>query len=426
MAVNFVSCFGPSHNVCYGPNYEYPVITGTYDPPSKHIAKNVVRIPPSYGSGAYYSRQATSIDGVYCVLDAGHSPLRPTPCVNHTGYGTADNPDSPLFMYSDGVFAECYTYNYVTHRLRYWRIRWIRTFQQKQYTYFECAYYFNTNMAILPEQIDAYVTICRQSPEYSWTTAVGTANDSVYQETSLVGVDDWLEPFLWYDLTGVLTQPFAGLARSAYNALIDNLPATATNSVANVLEVASGLRKLLANKPLSLDPRDIWLAYRYSYSTTKADLQEYISLTNRLSRLPDLKDITVRSIVSHENTVCRCTATISCDSIIPKSTADWLRTYGFRLSAANAWDMLPYSFVVDWFLHISDFLSEIDKMEQVANLPMRDVWYSFKKTVDGCTTYFRVPGKAISCLPLIGVTTHKASDKTICYRIADSIALFTR
>lgn len=47
----------------------------------------------------------------------------------------------------------------------------------------------------------------------------------------------------------------------------------------------------------------------------------------------------------------------------------------FWLSAANFWDLVPYSFVIDWFLPIGDVLAACDSMLQGRYI-YTDVYYS--------------------------------------------------
>lgn len=334
----------------------------------------------------------------------------------------ANNAARKLQMYSNGLVAECVRLT-KTDKLQYWYCEYVGSYVKGTSTYFTVLQYY-TSFRCTMSNYDSGLAQCRNAPrrktDYCCSHAYGTKDQHLEPSP-----DDWLEPFLWHDLTGVLDPPFATLASTAYVQLVDNLPATVTNSIANVIEIASSLNDLLHKRKPSFDPRDIWLAYRYSYMTSKNDIEEYISLTKRLANIPKLTDITVHSSVTYKDVICRCTAVISCESIIPKDISDWLKTYGFRLNAVNAWDMIPYSFVVDWFLHISDFLEEVDKIGRANTLKPIEVWYSFTRVRDNVTTYFRIKGSQQYALPLIGVTRHKASDKTICYRIADTIALFT-
>ena len=215
---------------------------------------------------------------------------------------------------------------------------------------------------------------------------------------------------------------YSSLASAAYVDACEQLPQTATNSIANVIELASSINNLRKGKLIPTNIKDAWLAYRYAYCTTKSDIGEYQELTDRLVKLAGSA-----SIISHGQCVgdgVKCCCTIKCNAsdVIPQDTLQWLRTYGFRLNAVNAWDMVPYSFVVDWFLHISDFLEYFQNLGDALSLPVEEIWYSYSTEYDNQSTYFRVPGKVLFQLPYVSYKS--ASKKTIFKRILDSIALF--
>ena len=426
MAVNFVSVFANANRNCYYKNGDgklcYPVITGNNSDPSKYSPKKVVRIPPSYGSGAYYSRQAFTDDGVYQSI-VTDGDLKPASSMNLTAADDADHAAIKLYMYSDGQHAECARLM-KTGEFQYWYVSFVSEYKYYGYPYFVIDYY---HWSVSPTDItywDFYLNRCRAQPRLrtSAMAASGIRTDTVELQVS---ADDWLEPFLWHDLTGCLDPPFSRLASTAYVHLVDNLPATTVNTMTNVLDIAGGLAKVLSGKfTLSRKPSDIWLAYRYSYTTSKSDLEELIQLTKRLTTLPKLDDVTVHSLITYKGVTCRCSAIFSCDSLLPRNTSDWLETYGFKLSLLNAWDMIPYSFVVDWFLHISSFLEDMGRIGKANTLHPKEVWYSFKKKSNNVATYFRVQGDFGTALPFFGATNHQASGRTILYRIADSLSLF--
>lgn len=424
MALDYLSVFTNSRYSVYYTLSDgrllFPVITGMKKDPRVIKPKRVVRIPPTYGSGAYYSRQAYVEGNAYVSIETSNPRLCPSPCMECT---TPSGTDKVLYMYSDGVTAECYRLA-SNGMLYYWFIKYVTSYFHRGRVYFTYEYYQNSARSHSVETYMSQIDVWRCLPRSTSSSMAAAATRLINANVDVSG-DDWLEPFLWHNITGCLDAPFSVLAETAYVGLVDNLPQTTVNTVGNVIEIASSLNNLRKGKIMPRTARDAWLAYRYSYNTSKADIQEYIDLTKRLMYLPKLPDITVHSSVVYDDVTCRCTAVMSCESIIPSSTAQWLSAYGMKLNAANAWDLLPYSFVADWFLHIGDFLQEVDRVGEANTLKPKEVWYSFRKTRDGVTTYFRVKGNPRKSLPLFGVTNHKASGKTICYRIADSVALFT-
>lgn len=231
--------------------------------------------------------------------------------------------------------------------------------------------------------------------------------------------------FDWCCLTGGLTHHCTSLATAAYIDAANNLPGATCNSIATVIECMESLGGIFKGNPPKTPKgiKDLWLSYRYAYCTNKADIEEYAETTRRLMALANASAITSNGSASDGKISCTCTISVDPSACIPSDAASWLRSYGFRLSALNAWDMVPYSFVVDWFLHIGDILETFQNMGDAFALPVNDIWYSFRTKYDNQDTYFRVPGRVYFTLPYMSY--HETSNKTVCKRILDSIALFT-
>jgi len=59
---------------------------------------------------------------------------------------------------------------------------------------------------------------------------------------------------------------------------------------------------------------------------------------------------------------------------------------GFLLTFENVWDLIPYSFVIDWFLDIGDFLERIDSNLRIIRLGVRYSTLSYKVTASASLT----------------------------------------
>lgn len=116
--------------------------------------------------------------------------------------------------------------------------------------------------------------------------------------------------------------------------------------------------------------------------------------------------------------------TITLADLVPKDLSAALRKAGFGMTLSNVWDMIPYSFVVDWFIGVSDVINWAESIGNMLELRPSDIWYSCTTKYDGQVTYFRVPGIFINNIPAL--VTNDTSGKTIAMRIGDSISLFTK
>lgn len=237
---------------------------------------------------------------------------------------------------------------------------------------------------------------------------------------------DWklseLDAFLWHDLTGVLPRGYQVAATQSYIAAAEALPQATTNSIMNVLQSAASVVSLLHGDFSPKSIKDVWLRYRYEYCTTKMDVEEYASLTRRLMVLANASKVNCKGSFEYKGVSCVTSFDVDSSQWLPKDTASWLRAYGFRFSAVNAWDMIPYSFVVDWFLHIGDLLQAFQKQGDAISLQVTDCWHTFQTEYDNQFTMLRVPKAIRWSVPY--VSYQPASSKTIGKRITDAIALF--
>lgn len=238
-----------------------------------------------------------------------------------------------------------------------------------------------------------------------------------------------LAAFEWWSITGSLEGDYRALGGEAFYNAATSLPKGACNTIANVLECASTVNDLIhgeVTKLLPSKPKDAWLFYRYQYTTTQLDIGEYKSLTERLIQLAALPVLRSDGSAHYNGITAHCEIKVDPSFLIPADTKSWLETYGFKLSWYNIWDMIPYSFVVDWFFNIGTFLEVMENENWMYDLPIVESWTSFSTMRgNGQNTYFRVPGFFRANCPFLDYHQRSASGKTVAKRVLDSIALFT-
>jgi hypothetical protein len=104
-----------------------------------------------------------------------------------------------------------------------------------------------------------------------------------------------------------------------------------------------------------------------------------------------------------------------------------LRQFGLELTAYNAWDMVPFSFILDWFLKIGNRLEFYEDRNLALKLvPYEDVWYSVAKQFE--TDYSVEDYYVRWCGPRPYISPTFVSDgdpkmKTLIKRAVDVLAL---
>jgi hypothetical protein len=162
------------------------------------------------------------------------------------------------------------------------------------------------------------------------------------------------------------------LIQQAYLDTLTSVPRLNDNSISNVIEIAGFIKSLLIDHKIELPKSlgDVWLSYRYSYATSKLDAEEAISFVSRYRDLGTLDQwLHCYGASSHHfigerfeaDIVCRCKLEIR-----PKDIAllgrVWraLYTYGLQPNFYVVWDMIPYSFIVDWLIPIGKLAQVLD------------------------------------------------------------------
>lgn len=231
--------------------------------------------------------------------------------------------------------------------------------------------------------------------------------------------------------TGIINNPDGIDPRQfsrAFYAAQEKLPEASQNQIANICDIVSAIRGFAKKPYLVVEKgsnalKNAWLAYRYSYSTTKSDILELADLSARLSSLGTV----VKSFGSTSTSSASYYAEIVVDAsyYMPAECSSLLRKlqqYGVKINLQNAWDMIPYSFVADWFLDVSSLLASFDQWIATSSIPIKEVWYSCVTNYDdGRAAYFRWQGDPPS-LPSWSYHISK-NGNTWLKRMADVISL---
>lgn len=236
------------------------------------------------------------------------------------------------------------------------------------------------------------------------------------------------------------------LKQQAYLDALQSVPRLNDNSISNIIEIAGFIKSLVVDHRIEI-PKSLssaWLSYRYVYTTGKLDAEEAIDFVNRRVDLGSLDKWIQCFGVSHVEyqpkgwsspipVTCRC-----CLDIRPTHLAMlgkiWraLYTYGLQPSFYVIWDMIPYSFIVDWLLPIGKLASVLDaeRMYSETYYEIRNVQFSLsydtrdEKYGDIYHQYTRFlsPG-GVTLNGFYFFEEDPVSTKVVGYRVLDSLSL---
>jgi hypothetical protein len=278
----------------------------------------------------------------------------------------------------------------------------------------------------------------RVALNYKWAkSAVWSDNlrDYIPPKVPQVVYDHWYDAMSAWDDSIMSNRDASGYS-AALEAAVESLPQSSVNAAENMLDIVDGIKDILASimtgdvsNLITFDPsnilsnaEDAWMAYRYMYTTSIADLQEYASLTGRLADLLGKPRFKAYGSFVDGPRRYECTMSLSTDPMIPKGFRDWLTKYGLKLSAANYWDMIPYSFVVDWFTGLGNLFSQMDQAANSVGYRSKACWYSMTYEYEGVNTYTRLPASSVP-VSMPRITFHQASKKTLVKRFVDGVCL---
>lgn len=229
------------------------------------------------------------------------------------------------------------------------------------------------------------------------------------------------------------------LIQNAYLDAVQSVPRLNENSISNLLEIIAFIKGLVMDHRIDI-PRSLssaWLSYRYQYGTSKLDAEEAIKFVHRrmdLNGRTQFKCYGTHSIDYKDTRIlCRCEFEIE-NKVLTQVQRIWrsLYTYGLSPSFYTVWDMIPYSFIVDWFIPIGDIMSVWDAQHAIEEYyDISNVNFSLSYDIEndaGCR--IRHYTRWLSSTPpeLCGryFLEKKTSMKTVGYRILDALSLILK
>lgn len=229
--------------------------------------------------------------------------------------------------------------------------------------------------------------------------------------------------------------PYATLWSTAYVDAVDKIPAISVNAVEGILDLFDFLRGLYSalRDPISAlhdaihsikDWGNDWLSYRYVYTTTKLDISEIISGMKAISEINNLtkEEYSVTGRAKDGQISVGVKVTFKMCDLIPKSYEELFRQYGLVPSAYDLWDIIPFSFMVDWFAQLGDILENFGKFSNTLRFRPTQTWFTAVTVYQNQRTFFRVEGTRLSIPPKLEF--REVSNKTLAMRITDFVAIF--
>lgn len=236
--------------------------------------------------------------------------------------------------------------------------------------------------------------------------------------------------------SGYIPSEYTKAVSDAYFSAMEEIPYSQINPL-TVLSDVKALAKtkvaLLADRLDSLKSvaqagSSDYLQYRYGIKTTQMDLQ---SIKGTIDRFRALWDVPLK-VEGYSTAHDGATIKVECAWSLA-STRDMLHfsRVGSRImqrGLVDLWDIVPFSFVVDWFVDVEKYLTDISSLVVNMTWEPTDVWVTIHKDIGPCHEFARIRGDSSLASTLIGLQDYKSvpGNRTIGYHLADSCALITQ
>lgn len=253
-------------------------------------------------------------------------------------------------------------------------------------------------------------------------------------------IGDKIDPLLLGANGGLADYWLDYACQHAIKEACESLPRLSDNSISNLIELVGFVKGIVVDHKIEMPKSlaDAWLAYRYQYSTTKLDIEDAIKFVHRHMDLGTLdRQIVGRSTFNfdYKDVPITCRAQLeSTPKHISKFKDIWraLATYGLTPDFYVIWDMIPYSFMVDWFLPVSDIASVWDANALYFSgeyYDLSNLCYSLKyvRELNGYNVqcYTRWAGSVPSSLNSVyWYDAPSVSSKTVGKRVLDAASIF--
>jgi len=234
---------------------------------------------------------------------------------------------------------------------------------------------------------DTYNTLVsrRTMGERQWSQVDNLIRDTIMEETTLATNNfanikqaaDLIRSIGSFSWTNCLRE-----ARSAWHNIMvasGRHPAFSSIDSEQAKRLVKEGRRVLRNKTAKY-AGDAWLKYRYAYNTTKMDVEQ----ATRVISKGLLKPLTPERVLRGRVNIVDGEARVKMR--LHENTGDMFAMLmlnsdkvGLMPSLYNLWDMVPFSFVVDWVYPIGDILQDIDQRWYYRAYKVDELLVSFKQ-----------------------------------------------
>lgn len=164
--------------------------------------------------------------------------------------------------------------------------------------------------------------------------------------------------------------------------LYDKIGTPQVNNCENILqlkkwkEMVPPIRHLMQRHNLK-SAAELYLWWKYSFSTSKMDIESYFKwISSWINQKQNPTNVSHYSL----------TYNVAVDDVIRYNvymspySIGCIEFLGLDINMSNTWDLLPFSFVLDWFVSVGDCLHSIDVSDLGSKISLISLLYSRKRS----------------------------------------------
>lgn len=163
---------------------------------------------------------------------------------------------------------------------------------------------------------------------------------------------------------------------------VKKIPEIAKNRLKQLRNMEAAERNSSLLKTAGRVSGSAWLSYRYAYNTTKMDIEDAVdAAVAGYTRI--LTDQTVKHPLRSHGTYgdYHCNLKLRIKDDFSKNLevfANKVHTFGLLPTLHVVWDMIPYSFMVDWVFPVDKNLSNFDELYFADSYQIIEALFSYK------------------------------------------------
>lgn len=220
-----------------------------------------------------------------------------------------------------------------------------------------------------------------------------------------------------HDLLLALSEASEDLAAS-----LPQTPINIAESLVDLVSVRNISNVFRTTEKVSAMLADSWLKWRYVYTTTKLDVRsmhEFLDRGLSLFESTCKSDFSCHGYAHIGDLTCRCSTTLQ-----SRQLKEQFRRASQSLHTYDLWDLVPWSFVVDWFIPIGSMLQNLEYQSQLLKLDHGTIWYTCEWYEDSDSENFmRFCTDSFVTTPCTIINGKGPTNKTISMRCIDAMAL---